>query len=222
MSRPEFGDDERQLRPREEARAGGPVEWLSAVFYYGLGQGLFLGLPALWLAFLTPVRRSEIVDATILALVFVPLVLAAGRLGLLEIGLRRFDRRWPTLGGTTLGVVGSYRVYLTRATLLDATFMWVAYGTVLLSSLWRSLPWLAVASVFAVGGVLAYPWLSSTSRRARFARAGYQLGGVLVVLAVVDLRTVIDSGFYRYPAVLGLALGLVVLDGLPLLSARSA
>ncbi|MEF8840907.1 MAG: hypothetical protein V5A62_04685 [Haloarculaceae archaeon] len=47
MSRPEFGDDERRLRPREEGRRRDPVAWLVAVFYYGLGQVLFLGLPAL-------------------------------------------------------------------------------------------------------------------------------------------------------------------------------
>jgi hypothetical protein len=218
MSRPEFGDDERQLRPREEDSARDPVAWLSAVFYYGLGQSLFLGLPALWLAFLAPVRRLEIVDATVVGMVFVPLVIAAGRLGLLRVGLDRLGRRWPTLGGTTLGVVGSYRVYLVRSTLLNATFMWVAYGTAWLTSRFGSLPWFEVAAAIAVATSLAYPWLSTASRRGRLARATFQLGGIAALLAVVDLLAVVESGFYRYPAVLGLALFLVVLDALPLVA----
>jgi len=219
MSRPEFGDDERQLRPRDEDDARrDPVAWLSAVFYYGLGQVLFLGLPALWLAFLAPVRRLAIIDATVVGMVCVPLVVAAGRLGLLRFDLHPRGRPWPSLGGTTLGVVGSYRVYLTRATLLDATFMWVAYGTVWLSGL-SGLPWLPVAAALAVGSTAAYPWLSAPSRRARLVRTAFAVGGVLALLAVVDLGAVVASGFYRYPVVLGLAVLLVALDALPLVSA---
>ena len=218
MSRPEFGDDERQLRPREEETALDPVRWLSAVFYYGFGQSLFLGLPALWLAFLAPVRRFEIIDATVVGMVFVPVVIAAGRLGVLALVIERFGRRWPVLGGTTLGVVGSYRIYLTRSTLLNATFMWVAYGTVWLSLWVDPFPWLQVATTIAVASTVAFPWLSADSLRARLARLLFQLGGVAVLLAVVDLPTVVESGFVRYPAVLGLALFLVVLDVLPLVS----
>lgn len=219
MSRPEFGDDERQLRPREEeASKRDPVAWLVAVFYYGLGQTLFLGLPSLWLAFLAPVRRLEIVDATVVGMVCVSLVIAAGRLGLLGIGPDRFGPGWPTLGDTTFGVVGSFRTYLTRMTLLNATFMWVAYGTVWLSARVDAIPWFPVASAIAVASSVAYPWLSASTRRARLVRAGFQLGGAGVLLAVVDLPGVVESGFYRYPAVLGLALLLVVLDGIPLVS----
>lgn len=218
MSRPEFGDDERQLRPRDEESGRDPVAWLVAVFYYGLGQVLFLGLPALWLAFLAPVRRLEIIDATIVGMVCVSLVIAAGRLGLLGIGLDRFGLGWPALGDTTFGVVGSFRAYLTRMTLLNATFMWVAYGTVWLSSRVDALPWFWIAAAVAVASTVAYPWLSASTRRARLVRAGFQLGGAGVLLAVVDLPGVVESGFYRYPAVLGLALLLVVLDGLPLVS----
>lgn len=218
MSRPEFGDDERQLRPRDEGSGRDPVAWLVAVFYYGLGQVLFLGLPALWLAFLAPVRRLEIVDATVVGMIWVSLVIAAGRLGLLGIGLDRFGLGWPALGDTTFGVVGSFRTYLTRMTLLNATFMWVAYVTVWLSSSWVPLPWFWTATLLAVASTVAYPWLSASSSRTRLARAGFQVGGFAVLLAVVDLPTVVESGFYRYPAVLGLAALLVVLDGLPLVS----
>jgi hypothetical protein len=218
MSRPEFGDDERQLRPREEDSSRDPVAWLSAVFYYGLGQVLFLGLPALWMAFLAPVRRLQVVDATVVGMVFVPLVIAAGRLGILGGALDRFGLRWPTLGGTTLGVVGSFRVYLTRSTLLNATFMWVAYGTVWLSLWVDPFPWFEVAATIAVASTVAYPWLSTSTLRARLARVAFQLGGVGVLLAVVDLARVVESGFVRYPAVLGLALFLVVLDARPLVA----
>lgn len=223
MSRPEFGDDERQLRPREDEESPwDPVAWLSAVFYYGLGQSLFLGLPALWLAFLAPVHRLDIVDATVVGMVFVPLVVAAGRLGLLRPGLGRVGLQWPSLGDTTFGVVGSFRVYLTRATLLNATFMWVAYPTVWLSLRAEAFPWFPVASTIAVASTAAYPWLSTASTRARIARVAFQLGGVAVLLAVVDLPSVVASGFVRYPAVLGLALFLVVLDGMPLLTGSAS
>ena len=218
MSRPEFGDDERQLRPRDEEDGTDPVAWLGAVFYYGLGQVLFLGLPALWLAFHAPVRRLEVIDATVVGMACVSLVIAAGRLGLLRIGLDRFGRRWRTLGDTTLGVVGSYRVYLTRTTLLNATFMWVAYGTVWLSSRVEPFRRFPVASAIAVASTAAYPWLAAASRRSRLVRVAFQLGGVAALLAVVDLSAVVEGSRYRYLAVLGLALLLVVLDGLPLVS----
>ena len=145
-------------------------------------------------------------------------LIAAGRLGLLGVALDRFGLQWPTLGGTTLGVVGSYRVYLTRSTLLNATFMWVAYGTVWLSLWVEPFPWFEVAATIAVASTVAYPWLSASARRARLARLAFQLGGVAVLLAVVDLLAVFESGFVRYPAVLGLALFLVVLDALPLVA----
>lgn len=218
MSRPEFGDDERQLRPREEGSRRDPVAWLVAVFYYGLGQVLFLGLPALWLAFLAPVRRLQIIDATVVGMICVSLVVAVGRLGLLGIALDRFGLGWPALGDTTFGVVGSFRTYLTRMTLLNATFMWVAYGTVWLSLWVEPLPWFEAAATIAVASTVAYPWLSASSRRARLARVTFQVGGLAVLLAVVDLPAVVESGFYRYPAVLGLAALLVVLDGSPLVS----
>jgi hypothetical protein len=79
-------------------------------------------------------------------------------------------------------------------------------------------PWFEVAATIAVASTLAYPWLSSSSRRARLARVAFQLGGVGVLLVVVDLPTVVESGFVRYPAVLGLALFLVLLDALPLVA----
>lgn len=56
------------------------------------------------------------------------------------------------------------------------------------------------------------------SRSTRPVRVAFQLGGVVVLLAVVDLPSVVASGFVRYPVVLGLALFLVVLDVLPLVS----
>lgn len=213
MSRPEFGDDERQLRSRDGATETGPLDWLGAVVYYGLGQVLFFGLLGLWLAFLAPVHRDAIVGATVVGMISVSLVIGVGRLGRLPVG-----RPWPALGDVTIGTVGSYRAYLTRITLLDATFMWVAYGSLALSLLSPSIPRLPVAAAIGATTTAAYPWLSAESRGFRIGRAVFQLGGVLVVVAVVDLGAVVATGFYQFPAVLGLALLLVVLDGLPLVT----
>lgn len=212
MSRLEFGDDERQLRSRDDTTETGPIGWLGAVVYDGLGQVLFLGLLALWLAFLAPVHRDAIVGVTVVGMASVSLVIGVGRLGLLPVG-----RPWPCLGSITLGVVGSYRPYLTRITLLDATFMWVAYGTLGLSLLSPSVPVFPLAAAIGATTTAAYPWLSAESRWARIGRMVFQVVGVLVVVAVVDLRMVVATGFYQYPVVLGLASVLVVLDGLPLL-----
>ncbi|MEF8840908.1 MAG: hypothetical protein V5A62_04690 [Haloarculaceae archaeon] len=74
------------------------------------------------------------------------------------------------------------------------------------------------AATIAVASTGAYPWLPGSSSRARLTRAGFKGGGLAVLLAVVTLPTVVESGFYRYPVVLGLAALLVVLDGLPLVS----
>jgi hypothetical protein len=79
-------------------------------------------------------------------------------------------------------------------------------------------PWFEVAATIAVASTVAYPWLSTSTLRARLARVAFQIGGVGVLLAVVDLPTVVESGFVRYPAVLGLALFLVVLDARPLVA----
>jgi len=169
VSRPEFGDDVRQLRGNDE-NPRAPVTWLSAVPHYGLGRSPFLGLPTRWLAFPAPVHRFDIVDATVVGMAFVPLVVAAGRIGLLRPGLGRVGVWRPSLGGTTSGVVDSFRVCLSRSVLLDATSMWVAYGTVWLSS--RAEPFTSFEVPAAVAVALPSPLLEAVTSVASPSMSG--------------------------------------------------
>lgn len=136
-------------------------------------------MPALWIVAGTPVYTVEIATAAVIALDVVPLLITTFRGGHLSVG-----RPWPVLTNRRLGTTG-WRAFLTRSVCLSSTLLIVAFGGVLAQTASGSyLANILVVGALSVAALVALPYLSGPSSRARLARFCYCILGILPAVVV--------------------------------------
>lgn len=157
------------------------VDPFTAVVYYGGVQVLLLGLPVLWLAFLST-TAPRVGAAVLVALPVVATVIAAGRAGWLPGG-------WCRLSARRLGTGRGYRAFARRTAHLQATLTLAVFGGVAAGTVAGAVATVATTALLAaVGTALA----GSLARGPRSARAGYYLVGLATAVAVVTRLPVLS------------------------------
>ncbi|MDL5362426.1 hypothetical protein [Halalkalicoccus sp. NIPERK01] len=165
----------------------------------GLAQVAFLGAPALWIVAGTPVYTVEIATAAGSALVVLGLLITTFRGGHFSVG-----RPWPVLTNRRLGTTG-WRAFLTRSVYLSSTLLVVVFGGVLAQAAGgSSLANVLVAGALSVAALVALPYLSASTPRARIGRFCYCVLGLLPPV-VVALTGTDPTGVLAAVTVLALA-----------------
>lgn len=164
----------------DSARAATVDDWLDAVVYYGVGQVLFLGFPALWLAFQSVTNPVAVTTAVVLAATVVPLTIGTLRLGLLTAGPPWVGIDDEPLG---LGPDAGYGFLLRRAAFLNGTIGLATFaGARVDAAGWGLSGSLVVAGGISAIAVLALPAVrASDAAWSVVARAAYYGTSLFVV-----------------------------------------
>lgn len=177
---------ENQGEPRPDADRDGDPDLLTSLGYYGAVQTFVLGLPALWLLFLSLLDSTLLGPCVLTACTVVPGTIAAGRRG-------HLPGTWPRLTAAKLGTGdgGGYHGYVRRAahlcsTLLLAVFLGIAVGRATTGTVA-----VGVTALLSVLGTALAAYFERPGWWPRGATAGYHVAALVVVGAVA---APLDSG----------------------------
>ncbi|WP_331235817.1 hypothetical protein [Natronorarus salvus] len=149
----------------------------------GFAQVTIFTLPVLFVLAATPVYAIEVGTAAVVSVLTLTFFLPLFRGGHLAVG-----RRWPVLTNRKLGTGTGYRALFTRAVVLSCSLLLAAYTAVLAELVTGSFVANALtALVLSVAALVALPYLSAGSRRARLARFAYCLSSFLPMVALFAL-----------------------------------
>ena len=154
---------------------------LTAIGYYGAVQLLVLGLPALWLLFLSSLDPTLLGPAVLVACAVLPVSVAAGRRGL-------FGDGWPRLSNAKLGTGedGGYLAFVRRAAHVCSTLV-VAVLVGVLAGHRLDVPGsVATATLLTAAGTALVVPFARPGRWRRLACAGYHATALGLVWVVVD------------------------------------
>lgn len=167
-----WSNDDRTLRPRERTETA--VRPLTDIVYYGFGQLFLLCLPMMWLVSVTPFYNGVVRIGFAVSVIAIPVLVGLFRRETLTVG-----EPWPRFTNRDLGIGGGYRDFLTRSVYLSSIIALCAYGGAAADLLTGSvLANALVATLGALGGVSAFPYLAGESPRALAGRAAVYAAGL--------------------------------------------
>ncbi|WP_255198268.1 hypothetical protein [Halorarius litoreus] len=154
---------------------------LTAIGYYGAGQLLVLGLPALWLLFLSSLDPTLLGPAVLTACAALPVSIAVGRRGL-------FGPDWPRLSNAKLGTGedGGYLAFLRRAAHVCSTLVLAVLVGVLVGHRAGVPAAVVTTALLTVIGTALAVTFARPGRWRRLATAAYHATALGLVWTVVD------------------------------------
>lgn len=180
----------------------------------GLAQFALLAAPMLWAVAQTPIYTVEIATAAVVSILLVSFLITLFRGGHVSVG-----RPWPVLTNEKLGTGTGWQAFLTRSAYLSCTLSLATYGGVLAQVASGSFVWnVLLTALLSIAAVVLLPYLSADSTRARIARLGYYVLGLIPAVVVLLLFA---SEFLDPGAAFALLVvcALAALDSRPLLEA---